>query len=112
MRLDAVGGVGGAIRAGDAIDLYAHFPPQAGGAQPTTRVLLRDALVYGAAKDPNALTVTLAMPPERAVLIQQALRQGARPFAAVRSPRTAASAGEVFDDSDLATWLTRVAAGQ
>ena len=112
IRLDSVAGVGGGIRAGDVIDLYAFFPAQLGGGLAVTRVLLRESLVYGVAREAGAQALTLSMDPAQAMAVQQALQVGARPLAVIRPASfSAPPAPAAFSDHDLVGWLTRVASG-
>lgn len=112
IRLDAVAGVAGGIRAGDVIDLYAFFPSPLSEGVAATRVILRETLVYGVARDGGTQTLILAMAPGQAVQVQQALQLGARPLAAIRPSRSSAPpAPAAFSDADFAGWLTRVATG-
>lgn len=98
----------GVVRPGDHVDVYAFIPAQS-DEQPITRLLLRDTVVYSAAREGDAQALTLGMPPEQALLIQHTAQLGARPFVALRSshPAAATSAPEAFTDADLMRWLTR-----
>lgn len=98
----------GIIRPGDRVDVYAFLPAQ-GETAPVTRLLLRDTIVYGAAREADAQALTLGMPPEQALLIQHTAQLGARPFVTLRSSQApgAAPPPEVFTDADLPSWLAR-----
>jgi hypothetical protein len=108
--LGRVESIGGVIRAGDVIDVYAFFTERATGGVASTRVLMREKLVYAANSSPDALSVTLALPPDEATLLQDALQLGARPYAVLRSSRGMAGreAPNGFQDDALASWIASV----
>jgi hypothetical protein len=110
LRLGRVESIGGAIRAGDVIDVYAFFTERATGGVASTRVLMREKLVYAASANPDAVSITLALPPEEAALLQDALQIGTRPYAILRSSRGMAGreAPNGFQDDALAPWIARV----
>jgi hypothetical protein len=110
LRLGRVESIGGVIRAGDVIDVYAFFTERATGGGASTRVLMREKLVYAASANPESASITLALPPEEATLLQDALQLGARPYAVLRSSRGMAGreAPDGFQDEALASWIARV----
>jgi hypothetical protein len=110
LRFGRVESVSGRIRAGDTVDVYAFYSERAGAAA-TTRVLMREKLVYTASESPEAISLTLAMPPDEAVSLQDALLAGARPYAVLRSGRglSQRAAPESFGDDSLSSWITQVA---
>ena len=114
LRLSRTEGAAGAIRPGDTIDVYAFFPQRATGGAPSTRVLLREKLVYAATQEMDLQSVTLVMPPQEAVLLQDALQIGARPYATIRSSKgmPVNEAPVVFGDEALAAWIARLGAGR
>jgi hypothetical protein len=114
IRLSRVESAGGAIRSGDLIDLYSYFPERSTDAGPFTRVLLSDKQVYAAVPDNDSESVTLVVSPDEAILLQNALQIGARPFAVIRSGRGGppAAAPASISDENLATWITQVGSGR
>jgi hypothetical protein len=109
LRFGRVESVGGRIRAGDTVDVYAFYPERASGGA-ATRVLMREKLVYTASESPDAISLTLAMPTDEAVRLQDALLAGARPYAVLRSGRgmSERAAPESFGDDSLSSWITQV----
>jgi Flp pilus assembly protein CpaB len=83
VRLDEVPGASGFAQPGDHIDLWGYLSADLAG-QPTTRLLVRDALVLESAGATDA-TLTLKVSPDDAVLLISAQRLGVRPFAILRS---------------------------
>jgi hypothetical protein len=114
LRLGRVESVGAAIRAGDIIDVYAFVPERATGGAAATRVLMRQKLVYAMSQNADATSITLALPPEEAALLQDSLQIGARPYAILRSSRGApsAEAPSGFEDDALASWIASVSASR
>jgi hypothetical protein len=110
LRLGRVESIGGVIRAGDVVDVYAFFTERATGGVPSTRVLMRQKLVYAVSSNPDAVSITLALPPQEATVLQDALQLGARPYAVLRSSRgmDGREAPDGFQDDALASWIARV----
>jgi Flp pilus assembly protein CpaB len=114
LRVSRSEGVAGVLRPGDTIDVLAAFAARVTGGATVTRVLMREKLVYAVALDSNTLSVTLVMPSEEAILLQDALQVGARPYLVLRSSAGLAGneAPPVFGNEGLSAWITRLAAGQ
>jgi hypothetical protein len=108
IRLSQVESVAGALRAGDPIDVYGFYPERLTGDVAATRTLLRQKLIYTTTQDPEGQSVTLAMPPQEALLLEEALRMGARPYAVLRSRSGmsgASDAPNVLDTNALAAMV-------
>jgi hypothetical protein len=91
------------------VDLYAFYPDRAGSGA-TTQVLMREKLVYAATESPDAMSITLAMPTDEVLRLQNALLTGARPYAVLRSTRGMAgqAAPESFGDGSIQAWIAQV----
>jgi Flp pilus assembly protein CpaB len=110
LRVSRSEGVAGALRPGDTIDVLMAFTDRASGVSPTTRVLMREKLVYAVALEGDVQSVTLVMPPEEALLLQDALQVGARPYLVLRSAAGLGGAEAPFALSDeaLSAWIGRL----
>ena len=108
LRVDAITGVAGTVRDGDRVDVLATFPAGAGGGQPTTRLVLRSALVLTSTAEGPGSSLTLAMTPDQALLLQQVEQLAARPYVVLHSLHGDAPAGqrETFTTPDLVMRLT------
>lgn len=104
VRFDHLGGLAGSLRPGDRIDVYAVFPARRTGEQVSTRLLLRERTVFGAAQETTGQVVSLGMTPEDALVLHQSAQLGSRPFAALRPAQSWATAPgpSALDDRDLA----------
>ncbi|MBM2811120.1 MAG: hypothetical protein HW416_1879 [Chloroflexi bacterium] len=114
VRVESVAGLGGVLRRGDRVDLYALMPAQTEGGKVDTRLLLSDVPVYGVAREGELQALTLAIPDDRALLAQEAIQSGAKPFVVLRPSQGASSDANMtaFGDQDLPDWLRRVPSGR
>ena len=114
LRVSRSEGVAGALRPGDTIDVLAAFADRVSGGSPSTRILMREKLVYAVALEGDIQSVTLVMPPEEALLLQDALQIGARPYLVLRSAAGlgGAEAPSAFGDEALSAWIGRLAGGR
>jgi hypothetical protein len=110
LTVDAAAGAAGAARPGDHIDILGYFARPATGAEAITRVLLADVPVLGIDRSGSSVALTLAVPQESALLLQQAQALGAQPFVALRPPNPVAAVPSSFSDTDLANRLTAAGA--
>jgi Flp pilus assembly protein CpaB len=110
IRFSRVESAGGGLRPGDVIDVYTHFPERALDGGPFTRLLLGSRPVYAAVPDNDFVSVTLVVSPEEAILLQNALQIGARPFAVLRSAKgePSNSTPVSINDEYLASWIQQV----
>lgn len=109
LNVDASVGAGLAARLGDHVDVLGYFSRQITGAESVTRVLLSDVPVVGVDRSGAAVALTLAVPRDAALLLQEAEALGARPFVVLLADaaQPAASAHPTnFSDADLANRLT------
>jgi Flp pilus assembly protein RcpC/CpaB len=106
LTVDVGAGAGGAARSGDHVDVLGYFSRQVTGAEAMTRVLVQDVPVMTADRAATGVALTLAIPRESALLLQEAQALGARPFVTVRPIQQSADLPASFSDSDLANRLT------
>jgi len=106
LTLDAAAGAAAATRSGDHIDIFGYFSPQTTGTQAVTRVLLADVPVLGIDRAGNNVALTLAVPPESALVLQKAQALGVHPFVTLRPIQPAAEVPTEFSDTDLVNRLT------
>jgi Flp pilus assembly protein CpaB len=106
LKLETGSGAAAATRPGDHIDVFAYFTRQVTGADPVTRVLLSDVPVLGVDRSGNNVALTLEMPPESALSLQEAQALGAQPFVALRPVQPVAEMPTGFSDTDLANRLS------
>jgi Flp pilus assembly protein CpaB len=103
--VDAANGAGGAAHPGDRVDVLGYFSRKVTGDQSVTRVLLQDVPVLASSRSGASVALTLAVPHESAVLLQEAQAIGARPLVTLRAAQSTldASAPDLsFSDADLA----------
>jgi Flp pilus assembly protein CpaB len=106
--VDASSGAGSATHSGDRVDVLGYFSRQVIGSESETRLLLPDVPVLTVDHSGPGVALTLAVPHDGALLLQEALAIGARPFVILRSVNVAPDGGGVprsFTDSDLADRL-------
>ena len=104
LRVDAGAGAAGLARPGDHVDILGYFSRQVTGGDGVTRRLLEDVPILGVAREGRTTALTLAVPHEGALLLQQAQALGGQPFVVLRaagSPAGGAPAPSAFSDSDL-----------
>jgi Flp pilus assembly protein CpaB len=108
LTVDASAGAGAAARSGDHVDVLGYFSPQATGADSITRVLLRDVPVVTVERSAANVALTLAVPQDDALLLQEAQALGARPFVMLLADAAQPSALDAptsFSDADFAKRL-------
>ena len=91
--------------------MLGYFSRQVIGIESITRVLLQDIPVLTVDRSGSGVALTLAVPHDGALLLQEAQAIGARPFVTLRSVRVAPNADGVppsFSDTDLAGRLAGV----
>ena len=106
LTVDVGAGAGGVARSGDHVDVLGYFPRQVTGNEAITRVLVQDVPVLTADRAAAGVALTLAVPPDSALLLQEAQALGARAFVTVRPIQESADLPASFSDSDLANRLT------
>jgi len=106
LNADAAAGAGSAARSGDHVDVLAYFSRQVTGADAVTRVLVKDVAVLNVDRVGANVALTLAVPQESALLLQQAQALGARPFVALRGVDEGVDLPPSFADTDLAHRFT------
>jgi Flp pilus assembly protein RcpC/CpaB len=106
LTLDAAAGAAAATRSGDHIDIFGYFARRTTGSEAVTRVLLADVPVLGIDRAGNNVSLTLAVPPESALVLQEAQALGVQPFVALRPVQPTAEAPADFSDTDLVNRLT------
>ena len=113
LYVDAAAGAGSAARSGDHVDVLGFFPHSMTGSESQTRLLWQDVPVLSVERNGATVALTLAVPQEAALLMQEAQALGARPFVTLRaSPQSAAaSLPATFSDSDLARRLGTALSG-
>jgi hypothetical protein len=105
----AASGAGAATRAGDHVDVLGYFSQKVTGTQNVTRRLLQDVPVLSAARSGATIALTLAVPQDGALLLQEAQAIGARPMITLRSAHSMAGDDNVapsFSDTELADRLS------
>ena len=88
--------------------MLGYFSRQVIGSESETRLLLPDVPVLAVDHSGPGVALTLAVPHDGALLLQEALAIGARPFVTLRSAHVLPDAVGVprsFSDSDLAARL-------
>lgn len=107
LSLDTTAAVAGAARPGDRVDVLGYFPRQVGESENVTRVLVEDVPVLAVDRSAAGIALTIALPQDRALLLQEAQALGAKPLVALRPFGTSpgAIAPSSFSDSDLARRL-------
>lgn len=103
--VDASTGAGSATRSGDRVDVLGYFSRQVIGSESETRLLLPDVPVLTVDHAGPGIALTLAVPHAGALLLQEALAIGGRPFVTLRSAHGADGVPRSFSDSDLANRL-------
>jgi Flp pilus assembly protein CpaB len=106
--VDAATGAASAARAGDHVDVLGYFSRQSIGPESVTRVLLQDVPVLTVDRSGASVALTLEVPHDGALLLQEAQAIGARPFVALRSAQSVSDAQAApgsFSDTDLARRL-------
>jgi hypothetical protein len=106
VNVDVGAGAGAAARGGDHVDVLGYFPRQVTGAEAITRVLVQDVPVLTADRVGAGVALTLAVPRESALLLQEAEALGAHAFVTLRADQYSDDLPQSFSDSDLATRLT------
>jgi Flp pilus assembly protein CpaB len=106
LTLDVGAGAGGAARTGDRVDVLGYFSRQVTGAEAVTRVLVQHVPVLNIDRSGASVALTLAVPQQSAVLLQEAQALGARPFVTLRPVQYTAELASSFSDADLARRLT------
>jgi len=106
LTVDAGAGAAGAARPGDHVDVLGYFAHAATGSDSLTRILLADVPVVTVDRSGNSIALTLAVPQESALLLQEAQAIGAQPFIALRPLQPLATVPGTFTDSDLANRLS------
>jgi Flp pilus assembly protein CpaB len=106
LTVDAAAGAAGAARMGDHIDILGFFSRQASGTDPVTRVLLADVPVLSVDRSGTSVALTLAVPQESALLLNEAQALGAQPLVALRPLHPVGEPPASFSDADLAKRLT------
>jgi hypothetical protein len=101
LSLDVAAGAAGATRNGDHVDVLGYFK----GTNSVTRVLLADVPVLSTDRSVNNVALTLAVPQDSALLLQEAQALGAQPFIVVRPVQAQAEAPSSFSDTDLVNRL-------
>lgn len=112
VHLDGTPGAAAFAQPGDRVDVLVYLSADLTGSQAVTRRLLADVPVLASPAKPHAAdaqTLTLAVTPEQALLLQQAEQLKTRTFVVLRSETAPASAAarEAFGDQDVRPWLTR-----
>jgi hypothetical protein len=107
IAIDPTAAVGGATRVGDHVDVLGYFPRWATTNENVTRVLVEDVPILAVDRSGSGIALTVALPQDRALLVQEAQALGAKPFVALRPLDQAAGAigPATFTDSDLARRL-------
>jgi Flp pilus assembly protein CpaB len=108
LTVDAAAGAAGAARPGDHVDVFGYFAHQANGGESITRSLMADVPVLSVDRTGSSVALTLAVPQESALLLQEAQALGGQAFVALRPLQPLASEPASFSDTDLAS---RLAAG-
>lgn len=114
VRLDRTLDAGGAVQAGDRVDVLAFFSASVTGGEALTRSLVRDSLVLSSVRQSDVQAMTLAVTPDQAVLLQQAEQLGGRQFVVLRPTQGPAPKPsiEAFGDRDLESWLSGHSGGR
>jgi Flp pilus assembly protein CpaB len=112
LQVEAANGAGAAARAGDRIDVLGYFPRQVSGQDNVTRVLVQDVSVLAVDRSGPSVSLTLAVPQQEALLLQQAQALGAHAFVALRPAQAAGVTlpRTTFSDTDLASRLAGASA--
>jgi hypothetical protein len=106
LYVDAETGAGAAARSGDHVDILGYFSRQVTGDQSVTRTLLLDVPVLAADRAGGSVALTLAVPQDQALLLQEAQVLGAHPFVTLRPMgSTTTSPRATFTDADVAARL-------
>ena len=109
--VDAATGAGSAARAGDRVDVLGYFSRQIVGSESVTRMLLQDVPVLTVERSGASIALTLAVPHDGALLLQEAQAIGGRPFVTLRSVTVGpdvAGGPRSYSDTDLAARLAGV----
>jgi len=104
--VDVGAGAGGTARTGDHVDVLGYFPRQVTGAEAVTRVLVQDVSVLGVERAGANVVLTLAVPQQTALLLQEAQALGAHPFVTLRPLQATAETPAIFSDGDLASRIS------
>jgi Flp pilus assembly protein CpaB len=105
LLVDASTGAGSATSSGDRVDVLGYFSRQVTASAGETRLLLPDVPVLTVDRSGPSIALTLAVPHAGALLLQEALAIGARPFVTLRSAHGAGGVPQSFSDADLADRL-------
>jgi Flp pilus assembly protein CpaB len=106
LHVDAGVDSSAAVRPGDRVDILGYFSRQVTGTEGMTRPLLANVAVMNTGRDGGRVSLTLALQPDDAVLLQEAQAIGVRPYVALRSAHASASADmrpAPVTDRDLTT---------
>jgi len=109
LAVDAAAGAASVARSGDHVDVLGYFGHATTGGDSITRPLLEDVPVVSVARSGATVDLTLAVPQDGLLLLQEAQALGARTFVALRS--TAQPSGRAlpssFTDADLASRISQ-----
>jgi Flp pilus assembly protein CpaB len=106
LSVDVTTGAGAVARSGDHVDILAYFPRQAAGGEATTRALVQDVPVLLVDRSGPAVSLTVGVTPDAALLLQESQALGARPFITLRPLQGGVDLPSTFSDTDLADRLT------
>jgi hypothetical protein len=108
LEVDAAADAASVARSGDHIDVLGYFGHASTGGDGVTRPLLEDVPIVSVARSGATVELTLAVPQDGLLLLQEAQALGARTFVALRS--TAQPSGRAlppsFSDADLANRIS------
>jgi hypothetical protein len=106
LYVDAGAGGGSVARMGDRVDVLGYFSRQVTGSENVTRTLLQDVPVLSVDRSGGNVALTLALPQNDALLLQEAQALGARALVTLRPlAGTQDMAPASFSDGDLAVRL-------
>jgi hypothetical protein len=111
LNVDAAIGAASAAQAGDRVDVLGYFSKQVTGTAGLTRVIVHDVPVLTSERSGNNVALTLALPQDAAMLLQEAHALGAKPFVTLRAldaPPSAEPAQASYSDADLAARMAGV----
>ena len=106
LTVDAGAGAASVAKPGDHIDILGYFAHQTTGADSVTRVLLSDVPVVSTDRSGSSIALTLAVPQQSALLLQEAQALGAQPFVTVHPLQPVTALPSSFSDTDLANRLS------
>jgi hypothetical protein len=111
LNVDAAIGAASAAQAGDRVDVLGYFSKQVTGTAGMTRVVVHDVPVLTSERSGSNVALTLALPQDAAMLLQEAQALGAKPFVTLRAldaPLSAEPAQASYSDADLAARVAGV----